>query len=68
MRQKTISKKVPAEKVVRDTRRKTQRNHSPEKKVRILLEVLRSEGRTALLRRREGKTGGILRRPGAGDG
>ena len=35
--------KDPAEKVVRDIRRKTRRKHSTEEKVRIVLEGLRGE-------------------------
>ncbi|MDP6173738.1 MAG: hypothetical protein QGF09_06185 [Rhodospirillales bacterium] len=44
MRHKSISKKDPAEKVVRDIRRKTRRKHSTEEKIRIVLEGLRGEG------------------------
>ena len=45
MRQKSISQKDPAEKVVRDIRRKTRRKHSTEeKKIRIVLEGLRGDG------------------------
>ncbi len=38
-----MSKKDPAEKVVRDIRRKTRRKHSTEEKIRIVLEGLRGE-------------------------
>jgi len=36
-----MSSKDPAEKVVRDIRRKTRRKHSTEEKIRIVLEGLR---------------------------
>jgi transposase len=54
MRQKSMSKKDPAEKVVRDIRRKTRRRHSTEEKIRIVLEGLRGEESIAALCRREG--------------
>ena len=54
MRQKSVSKKDPAEKVVRDIRRKTRRRHSTEEKIRIVLEGLRGEESIAVLCRREG--------------
>ena len=38
-----MSKKAPAEKAVRDIRRKTRRKHSTEEKIRIVLEGLRGE-------------------------
>ena len=49
-----MSKKDPAEKVVRDIRRKTRRRHSTEEKIRIVLEGLRGEESIAALCRREG--------------
>jgi len=49
-----MSKKDPAEKVVRDIRRKTRRRHSTEEKIRIVLEGLRGEESIADLCRREG--------------
>ena len=58
MRQKSISQKDPAEKVVRDIRRKTRRKHSTEEKIRIVLEGLRGEESIAALCRREGITVG----------
>jgi transposase len=54
MRQKSKSGKDPAEKVVRDIRRKTRRRHSSEEKIRIVLEGLRGEESIAALCRREG--------------
>ena len=54
MRQKLKSGKDPAEKVVRDIRRKTRRRHSSEEKIRIVLEGLRGEESIAALCRREG--------------
>ena len=54
MRQKSMSSKDPAEKVVRDIRRKTRRRHSTEEKIRIVLEGLRGEESIAALCRREG--------------
>ena len=49
-----MSSKDPAEKVVRDIRRKTRRKHSTEKQIRIVLEGLRGEESIAALCRREG--------------
>ena len=54
MRQKSMTAKEPAEKVVRDIRRKTRRRHSAEDKIRIVLEGLRGEESVAALCRREG--------------
>src|SRR5260221_6446729 len=50
------SKRIPesAEKTVRDIRRATRRHHSPEEKVRIVLEGLRGEDSIAELCRKEG--------------
>ena len=49
-----MSKKAPAERVVRDIRRKTRRQYSAEEKIRIVLEGLRGEESIATLCRREG--------------
>jgi transposase len=54
MRQKPKTEKEPAEKVVRDIRRRTRRKHSTEDKIRIVLEGLRGEDSIAALCRREG--------------
>ncbi len=49
-----MSKKDPAEKVVRDIRRKTRRKYSTEEKIRIVLEGLCGEESIVSLCRREG--------------
>ena len=54
MRQKSINKKDTAEKVVRDIHRKTRRKHSTKKKIRTVLEGLRSEESVAAPCRRKG--------------
>jgi transposase len=54
MRQKSMSKKDPVKKMVRDIRRKTRRKHSTEEKIRIVLEGLRGEESIASLCCREG--------------
>ena len=46
--------KPPAERVVRDIRRATRKQHSAEEKIRIVLEGLRGEESIAALCRREG--------------
>ena len=46
--------KPPAERVVRDIRRRTRKQHSAEEKIRIVQEGLRGEGSIAALCRREG--------------
>ncbi len=48
-----MSKKGPAEKIVRDIRRKTRRHHSAKEKIRIVFEGLRGEESIAALCRRE---------------
>jgi transposase len=54
MRQKSMSAKSPAEKAVRDIRRKTRKQYSAEEKIRIILDGLRGEESVAALCRREG--------------
>ena len=54
MRRKTETTKPPAEKVVRDVRRRTRKHHSAEEQIRIVLEGLRGEESIAELCRREG--------------
>ncbi len=54
MRQKTMSTRSPAEKAVRDIRRKTRKQYSAEEKIRIILEGLRGEESIAALCRRDG--------------
>lgn len=59
MRQKSMKSKEPAEKVVRDIRRRTRRQYSSEEKIRIVLEGLRGEESIAGLCRREGIAEGL---------
>lgn len=54
MRQKPGTQKLPAEKIVKDIRRRTRKQHSAEEKIRIVLEGLRGEDSIAELCRREG--------------
>jgi len=49
-----MSTKAPAERAVRDIRRKTRKQYSAEEKIRIVLEGLRGEESIAALCRREG--------------
>ena len=49
-----MSKKDPAEKTVRDIRRKTPRHRSSEEKIRVVLSGLRGEESIAALCRHEG--------------
>ena len=50
----TAAAKPPAERVVRDIRRRTRKQHSAEEKIRVVLEGLRGEESIAALCRREG--------------
>ena len=52
--QEPAAPKAPAERVVRDIRRATRKQHSAEEKIRIVLEGLRGEDSIAELCRREG--------------
>jgi transposase len=54
-----MSKKDPAEKAVRDIRRKTRKLYSAEEKIRIVLSGLRGEESIAALCRREGIAEGL---------
>jgi len=49
-----MGKKASAEETIKTIRRKTQRKHAAEEKIRIVLEGLRGEGTVAELCRREG--------------
>ena len=54
-----MTSKEPAEKAVRDIRRRTRRKYSSEEKIRIVLEGLRGEESIAALCRREGIAEGL---------
>ena len=54
-----MKSKEPAEKAVRDIRRKPRRQYSSEEKIRIVLEGLRGEESIASLCRREGIAEGL---------
>ena len=54
MRQKSETRARSTEQVVKDIRRATRKHHSPEEKIRIVLEGLRGEYSIAELCRREG--------------
>jgi len=54
MRSKRANSKAPAERVVKDIRRKTRRQFSAEEKIRIVLEGLRGNDSIAELCRKEG--------------
>ena len=54
-----MSRKDPAEKAIRDIRRKTRKQYSAEEKIRIVLSGLRGEERIAALCRREGIAEGL---------
>ena len=53
-RQKSMSKNDPAERTVRDIRRKTRKQYTAEEKIRIVVSGLRGEESIAALCRREG--------------
>ena len=59
MKQKSVNTKSPAEKAVRDIRRKTRKQYSAEEKIRIILDGLRGEESVAALCRREGIAEGL---------
>ena len=54
MRQKSNTPETPSERLVRDIRRATRKQHSAEEKIRIVLDGLRGEVTIAELCRREG--------------
>ena len=49
----TASTKAPAQRVVRDIRRRSRKHHSTEEKIRIVLEGLRGEDSIAVLCRHD---------------
>jgi len=51
---KTLQRKKPAERVVKDIRRATRRHFSAEDKIRIVIDSLRGDNSIAELCRREG--------------
>ena len=57
MRRKAGTDKPTAERVVKDIRRKTRKQHSAEEKIRIVLEGLRGEESIAALCRRKAPQG-----------
>ena len=59
MRQKSGTRKEPAERVVRNIRRATRKQYSAEEKIRIVLSGLRGEDSIAELCRREGIAQGL---------
>src|ERR1700712_2847156 len=54
MRQKSVHPESPSERIVKNIRRATRKRHSPEEKIRIVLDGLRGESSIAELCRREG--------------
>ena len=54
MRQKSGSRALTSEKVIKDIRRATRKRHSSEEKIRIVVDGLRGEDSIAELCRREG--------------
>ena len=58
--QKSMSKNDPAERAVRDIRRKTRKQYTAEEKIRIVVSGLRGEESIAALCRREGIRGSVL--------
>ena len=54
MSQKPVTQRAAAEKVVKDIRRATRKQHSAEEKIRVVLDGLRGEHSIAELCRREG--------------
>jgi len=54
MRQKSVHPESPSERIVKNIRRATRKQYSPEEKIRIVLDGLRGESSIAELCRREG--------------
>lgn len=59
MRQRSGTRKAPAEQVIKDIRRATRKQYGAEEKIRIVLEGLRGEEPIAALCRREGIAGSL---------
>ena len=59
MRQKSIGTKDPAERAIRDIRRKTRKQYSAEEKIRIVVSGLRGEESILALCRHEGIAEGL---------
>ena len=59
MRQKSVSAESASERIVKNIRRATRKRHSPEEKIRIVLDGLRGESSIAELCRREGIAEGL---------
>ena len=59
MRQESMSKNDPAERTVRDIRRKTRKQYTAEEKMRVVVSGLRGEERIAALCRRAGIAEGL---------
>lgn len=68
MRSKRANSKAPAERVVKDIRRKTRRQFSAEEKIRIVLDGLRGDDSIAELCRKEGIAERLSAKPQAARG
>ena len=59
MRQKSVHPESPSERIVKNIRRATRKQHASEEKIRIVLDGLRGEDSIAELCRREGIAEGL---------